>query len=534
MFGARYFGTRYWAARYWGGATAGSPPPPTTGEAYYTMYIDDVLRGPRQWEVDALINKQTSCRFDILSSEGETTSTTGRAYFSSYYFSPYYFAPYYFGGTVNIPDAPVVYRPSIDQTVKLYEDSTLIFGGLITLPRESGLGNDEPTTIIRTTVNALDYKVLTQWRYVNETIPAGTLRQALIRINTYLTGITLDPTQVDGPALPELIYDYVKVEDALNGLTTLTGYLWTISYGGILSMFLPGMIAAPYDITPTTDDVTFGDIQVEPVREKYANRVIGKAGNLISIFNDAAEQAIKPIREALITAPDTTDQIGLDALVAAYALTSVLTPNRVTYQTFKRGFAPGQLQYIHLPKRNLNNYFTILRVLSRRAEGRTPRQVTALEGSTYQADFARSVYRAWSGGGAPVAGGGTPSGGGSGMRAAYPLSMVKSQGVRNSAPDWMDAPNAIHVQLNTSSMGTLNAIVKAQMRVKTAGNSVQARLYNVSLSAPVAGVSPIITTTTWSSMVSWNVALTAGAYVYKLQLLSGIVDEDVFVSAYLE
>ena len=98
----------------------------------------------------------------------------------------------------------------------------------------------------------------------------------------------------------------------------------------------------------------------------------------------------------------------------------------------------------------------------------------------------------------------------------------------------MDAPNAIHVQLNTSSMGTLNAIVKAQMRVKTAGNSVQARLYNVSLSAPVAGVSPIITTTTWSSMVSWNVALTAGAYVYKLQLLSGIVDEDVFVSAYLE
>ncbi len=538
MYGSRYFGTRYYPARYYGGSSDAVPPTiDPNAPPYYTLYIDDIQRSPLNWEIDALINEQTSCRFDILSSEGTESqvSSVGRNYFSSHHFPSYHFGLRFFGGNINVPGTAAFYRPVADQTVKLYENNELIFGGLITLPRESGLGNDEATTQIRTNVNALDYKVLTQWRYVYETIPAGTLKATLTRVVSYLAGVTLSLDQVDGPLLPEQVYDLVRVEDVLHGLTTTTGFLWDVSYDGVLSMFLPGTVAAPYDVL-STNDVAKGDIEVEPVRDRYANRVIARADNLISIVNDEAEQLIKPIREVVISAPDTTDQAGLDYLAASYALTSVVIPKKIRFKTLKRGFAPGQTLYVQAPKRNLNNYFTILQVRSRRSDGLTWREITALEGSTYQADFARSTYRAWSGGGiVPVAGGGTGGASGSGGgRAVFPLAMSKTQAVRASTPGWIDAPSAIHVQWDTAVRGT-SAIIKAQLRCVTVGNAVQWRLYNVSLDAPVSGsVGSVWTSTSWSPMLSTSVAMNSGAYVYKLQLLPNLINADVMAAGYME
>lgn len=503
MFAPRYFPHRYFPHRFFGnGGTGGGgippiPPPPGTN---YQLLINAVERQPLYgWEISSVINGQSSLRFDVLSQDGS-------------------------------------YRPGRDEEVFMYEDANLLFGGMVVQPFERGM-LDEGWTPIITSVDALDFKVLTQRRFMNETIPAGTLKSFLQRAVLYLNGIALDAAQVNGPSLDEHTYVYVKLEDVLNEWTTFTGYVWDISFDRKLKMILPGSVAAPYNLL-ATNSIALGDVTVELILDNYANRVIARTSTLLSIANDAGEQAIRPVWEVVVTAPDTTDQIGLDALAAAYLSHSIVVPKKVRYKTFVRGLAPGQTQSVILPKRNVNNTFLIVEVRTRRADGQTIREVTALEGSTYQADW-RDVYRQWSGGGTQVAGG---TGGGIAVvnRFAYFLGGSGLDAARSSVPTWIPASGggtigqgAIHVQVDTVQRNTTDATIKARMRVLDSGNSVQARLYDVSAGAAVAGVSPVVTSTTWQT-VSWNVTLNAGAHLYELQLLPGLVDQDVMATAYLE
>ena len=137
---------------------------------------------------------------------------------------------------------------------------------------------------ISTAVSAADFNSYTEFRYVNETLAAGTLKSMLTTlVSTYLSeyGVSLDGSQANGPTFPALTYQYRRVDDVLNELSTLSAkygapYVWKISHYKVLSMYQPSSSAAPFDITDG-DGNTFGDIKVEQVRDKrYANKVIVK------------------------------------------------------------------------------------------------------------------------------------------------------------------------------------------------------------------------------------------------------------------
>lgn len=180
----------------------------------------------------------------------------------------------------SVVSADESYRPAIDAEVLFIEDGTRIFGGLIDRPRERGIvvGVDG----IVTSVNVVDFNVYTEWRYVNETIPAGTLKAALTTlVNNYLDdyGVTLHGSQVDGPTLPELTYEYRQLSDVLNELVTLTAdsgqpYVWSIDPFKVLRMYQPSTTSAPFNITSDNPPELFGDIEVESSRDGYANRII--------------------------------------------------------------------------------------------------------------------------------------------------------------------------------------------------------------------------------------------------------------------
>jgi hypothetical protein len=76
-------------------------------------------------------------------------------------------------------------------------------------------------------------------------------------------------------------YSYDKVtRDALNEACVLAGgYVWEIDYAKTLRAFLPGTIAAPFNVA-AGDGHVIGDVTVEPQRTsgQYANRVIVQAG----------------------------------------------------------------------------------------------------------------------------------------------------------------------------------------------------------------------------------------------------------------
>jgi hypothetical protein len=173
------------------------------------------------------------------------------------------------------------YRPAMDAEVILTESGTRTLGGLADVVTERGLVNGATDGIV-TTVSVVDFNTYAERRYVNETIPAGSLEAALTILTTYLSGygVTLDAAQVTGPSLPELVYNYRPLVEVLNEIMTLTAdagepYVWRIDNFKVLKAYQPSTDAAPFDLTGTIPEV-IGDMEVETTRGDYANRIILK------------------------------------------------------------------------------------------------------------------------------------------------------------------------------------------------------------------------------------------------------------------
>lgn len=238
------------------------------------------------------------------------------------------------------------FRPLKRQTIEVEEDDgtspvRLIFGGTLRMVRERGWGMtaDGQPEIIQA-VSADSYKTLASRRFVTETFSGGTLKSALQLLEPYLTayGVSLDPAQVDGPTLDPIEWKVVRVDDALNFLATLTAkygapFVWTIDYSKILGMYQTGTVAAPWNVDEsdfTTTESTFGDIEVEPTDDNYANKIIVVWGNgsVIDLGPDGLNtpetftgdgvtnsfpltyQLVGPIPPPPLTSPPTASAIG--------------------------------------------------------------------------------------------------------------------------------------------------------------------------------------------------------------------------------
>jgi hypothetical protein len=176
------------------------------------------------------------------------------------------------------------YRPPIDAAVTMSVNGVPLVGGLIDRPAEAGLLRGSRPGI-RTTVNVVDFTAYTEWRYVNETFPAQTLKQRLLAIVTnYLGdyGVTLHGSQVNGPTLPSMGYEDVLVFEVLNDTVKLTAdsgqpFVWKLSDTKVLRGFQPSTQLAPFNLVG--DNLTpyvIGDVEVEPSNDGKANKVVVK------------------------------------------------------------------------------------------------------------------------------------------------------------------------------------------------------------------------------------------------------------------
>lgn len=167
-------------------------------------------------------------------------------------------------------------RPDMDDPVTVTKDGTLLFGGLVDTPTEAGFMGDG-LAAITTGLIALDYNQLPSFRLVTGTFPGGTLASWLAWILPYLTpyGVTLDPAQATGPTLPELVYDDTSLATAFADVQRLSGWTRDIDASKVLGMYEPGTVSAPFNIIDGDGHID-GDLEIEPSREAYANRVILK------------------------------------------------------------------------------------------------------------------------------------------------------------------------------------------------------------------------------------------------------------------
>jgi hypothetical protein len=158
-----------------------------------------------------------------------------------------------------------------------------IFGGSVTKPTIAGVGGTGRPPFVNK-IEAGDYSARTERRYLNTTLPAGTLKSQLTTLANAVPGIGLHPSQLDGPPMPQVTLTYVLVRDVLNQLGVAAGdWVWEIDEYAFLRMYPPGTDRCPVDVVDG-NGVAIGDIQVYPTRDQYANRVILR-------FSDVAHSA---------------------------------------------------------------------------------------------------------------------------------------------------------------------------------------------------------------------------------------------------
>ena len=416
-----------------------------------------------------------------------------------------------------------------------------IFGGYVTTPHESGSAG-LPIAAIVTKVEASDFNSLVDRRYITATIPTGTVKDALLVIEGYLTtyGVALDPNQADGPTLPELDYSYSKAADVMTEVATLSGFLWEIDYNKILRMRQPGAVSAPFNLA-AGDGNTIGDVTVTPTRRAagtvYANRVIVSAGTpevpIVGIANDVPEQIAHGLWEVAVSAPEVFSQDVADALAEAYLTQRTATPKMVTYNTLRTGLFPGQTQTINLPLRNVNNSFIITDV-NRSSHGANSirSQVTALEGAIYQPGW-RNLYQQWL---QPLTTMTIVPGTAGPGRQAFFLGGSSIAYVDSGAPfDWVPidgtaADPGMQVSLDTAARGNTGVIVTARLRASA--GTIQCRLRNITDGVTV-GMSSVVSSSTWETRI-FACTLTSGAKLYRLELLGSQDSVDLGGIAYLE
>lgn len=201
-------------------------------------------------------------------------------------------------GIVSDVDPPLSF--SVRQPIIVEEDGARIFAGWITQARVNGYGGpnlydsvtDAPQIIW--TLTAEDYTRIAEKTYITETVAAGTtLEDFLTTLVGYLSshGVTLHGSQVTGPALPAMEFTRARLSEVLQKLSDATNYLWRIDYDKTLRMWLPGDLAAPFNVDESDGPAKWtDDVEVETILgDEFANRVTVVVGpipqdNRVEVF----------------------------------------------------------------------------------------------------------------------------------------------------------------------------------------------------------------------------------------------------------
>lgn len=461
--------------------------------------------------IEVIINGTPVPAADVMRDWEITRTANGRALFK-----------------VDILSEDGSFRPALDDELYVEEDGTTEFGGEISRALERGIGGSGPGLAIINETECHDFNDRFNRRFVTATLAAGsTVKQAAQAILPFLPGVTLDVAQVDGPAMPEFVWNDVLAGDCTKQVCEAAGgWIGEIDEDEVFRIFEPGTIAAPFNIT-LENQRALGDITVEPTREGYANHVIVRNATFRKTASAPGYNPATNAREMLVIVPDETPEDTVQATAVTLLARAQVQLKRVTYSTDQDGVRPGMTQVITYSPRNLNNTFLITDVVTRElGGGNKMHDVSAIEGLVYQTGWRETWRQVLGGNGNTLV---VSSGGSTSIRYAVPLggtgvdAVTPSDGVDGWVPasggDPVHGTSPFQAQLNTLTRGGQAATVTGRVRAEDAGVGVKARLFDVTDGVACPGESALVVDTAWQT-VTFGTTLTPGSHFYEVQLWS--------------
>ena len=255
------------------------------------------------------------------------------------------------------------------------------------------------------------------------------------------------------------------------------------------------------------------------------------AFKVVSVADDAGEQAANGIYEVAIEGTNITSTAAADALAAAYLAQRKQVRKSIAYPTRSRGLQPGQTQAFTVPKRALSLSALITEVTTQHTIGQNiDRRVTAVEGAILLAGAWRDTYKQMLGSGS---GAGSTSvalsvvtGGSSGV-AVYWLGGNQSLAQQSSGPTWI----AADVVLVTPRVSMTVSVV---VQLRADAGTVTARLASWDGATSVSvGASTAVSAAAAFTTVTFAASVAAGV-TYRLELLPSLANTDVWGLGYME
>ena len=173
------------------------------------------------------------------------------------------------------------YKPSIGEEVKIYDDATIIFGGIIVKIEESV----DAYKILRYKVECQDYSRLLDRRLIAETYTSRTVNQIIADIvSTYeldKEGITI--SNVDcSKTIDYIAFNYQPVSKCIEELADLINYDWYVDYEKDIHFFDSENIPAPFDLSDDGGNYNYRSLVIRRDNSQVRNSIILRGGEYLA------------------------------------------------------------------------------------------------------------------------------------------------------------------------------------------------------------------------------------------------------------
>lgn len=174
----------------------------------------------------------------------------------------------------NVPSK--TYRPALNDDVKIYEDGSLIFGGVVVSTAEKIDG------LVRYyTVTCKDYTELLDGTLVVASYSAQTVGFIINDLITnFAAGLGITQTHVVGTfTVNAATFNYISLSQALTQLANaIPGYDWYIDYNKDIHFFPTGTLTAPFGLDDTSGNFNYGTLEYDADQSQIRNSVIVRGG----------------------------------------------------------------------------------------------------------------------------------------------------------------------------------------------------------------------------------------------------------------
>ena len=179
----------------------------------------------------------------------------------------------------NVPTK--TYRPSLNDDVKIYENGSLIFGGVVLSTQETVDG-----LLKYFQVNCKDYTEMLDGALCVASYASQTVSFIINDLLTNFAPAGITMTAVDGTfVVDSATFNYISLSQALTQLANaIPGgtYDWYIDYNKNIHFFQPSAYAAPFGLDDTTNgNYIYGTLQFNADISQIKNQVVVRGGTVV-------------------------------------------------------------------------------------------------------------------------------------------------------------------------------------------------------------------------------------------------------------